>query len=147
MRRAVKRERTHSYSSFATDAYSNTRPRPSYRLQYALFLDKKTTFELTLTIAGIDIFSPRFAFHTLNTLLIILTSRSSIDLSPASNHPKRRIWQEAVTTLFLTSPECGIPREQHMHYAQARDTEFPPYLLSFTGTPGERHVENLKVHA
>ena len=32
-----------------------------------------------------------------------------------------------------------------MHYAQARDTEFPPYLLNFTGTPGERHVENLKV--
>ena len=32
-----------------------------------------------------------------------------------------------------------------MHYAQARDTEFPPYLLNFTGMPGERHVENLKV--
>ena len=69
----------------------------------------------------------------------------SVDLTPASNHPKRRIWQEAITTLFLTSPECGIPKEQPMHYAQARDTEFPPYLLNFTGMPGERHVENLKV--
>lgn len=32
-----------------------------------------------------------------------------------------------------------------MHYAQARDSEHPPYLLNFAGTPGERHVENLKV--
>ncbi|CAL1695681.1 unnamed protein product [Somion occarium] len=76
---------------------------------------------------SIDIFSPR------------------IDLSPASIHPKRRIWQEAITALFLTSPECGIPNEQHMHYAEARDSEYPPYLLDFAGTPGERHVENLKI--
>ena len=32
-----------------------------------------------------------------------------------------------------------------MVFAQARDSEFPPYLLDFRGTPGERHVENLKV--
>jgi len=32
-----------------------------------------------------------------------------------------------------------------MTFAQARDSEFPPYLLNFAGTPGERHVENLKV--
>lgn len=32
-----------------------------------------------------------------------------------------------------------------MTFAQARDSEFPPYLLDFAGSPGERHVENLKV--
>ena len=32
-----------------------------------------------------------------------------------------------------------------MVFAQGRDSEFPPYLLDFCGTPGERHVENLKV--
>ncbi|KAL4242145.1 hypothetical protein ABKN59_001961 [Abortiporus biennis] len=76
---------------------------------------------------SIDIFSPR------------------IDLTPSSLHPKRRIWQEAITTLFLTSPECGIPKEQKMNFAQARDSEYPPYLLDFAGSPGERHVENLKI--
>lgn len=33
-----------------------------------------------------------------------------------------------------------------MTYAQARDSEYPPYLLDFTGTPGERHAENIKVN-
>lgn len=32
-----------------------------------------------------------------------------------------------------------------MEFAQARDIEYPPYLLGFSGSPGERHVENLKV--
>lgn len=32
-----------------------------------------------------------------------------------------------------------------MQFAQARDAEYPPYLLAFAGTPAERHVENLKV--
>lgn len=32
-----------------------------------------------------------------------------------------------------------------MKFAQARDSEYPPYLLAFAGSPAERHVENLKV--
>jgi hypothetical protein len=32
-----------------------------------------------------------------------------------------------------------------MQFAEARDYEYPPYLLDFMGSPGERHVENLKV--
>jgi hypothetical protein len=32
-----------------------------------------------------------------------------------------------------------------MAFAQAPDAEYPPYLLDFAGSPGERHVENLKV--
>lgn len=32
-----------------------------------------------------------------------------------------------------------------MHYIQARNSEFPPYLVNFQGSPGERHVENIKV--
>lgn len=70
----------------------------------------------------------------------------SIDLSPSSPHAKRRIWQEAITTLLLTDARCAIPKSQVMDFAQARDSEYPPYLLSFSATPGERHVENLKVN-
>ncbi|RDB29648.1 hypothetical protein Hypma_015565 [Hypsizygus marmoreus] len=76
---------------------------------------------------SIDIFSPR------------------LDVSSSSLHAKRRIWQESITTLLLTTPGCAIPKEQTMTFAQARDSEFPPYLLDFHGTPGERHVENLKI--
>ena len=32
-----------------------------------------------------------------------------------------------------------------MEFKQARHNEYPPYLLRFEGSPGERHVENLKV--
>ena len=32
-----------------------------------------------------------------------------------------------------------------MQFLQARDWEYPPYLQNFLGSPGERHVENLKV--
>lgn len=32
-----------------------------------------------------------------------------------------------------------------MMFAESRDSEYPPYLLDFLGTPGERYVENLKV--
>jgi hypothetical protein len=68
-----------------------------------------------------------------------------LDISSSSPHTRRRIWQEAITALFLTSPDCKIPDEQPMHYIQARNSEFPPYLVSFQGSPGERHVENIKV--
>ncbi|KAG9222767.1 hypothetical protein CCMSSC00406_0004681 [Pleurotus cornucopiae] len=68
-----------------------------------------------------------------------------LDISPSSIHIRRRIWQETITTLILTSPDCQIPPEQDMLFAQARDSEFPPYLLDFLGSPSERHVENLKV--
>ncbi|THV07730.1 hypothetical protein K435DRAFT_772567 [Dendrothele bispora CBS 962.96] len=76
---------------------------------------------------SIDVFSPQLA------------------ISYPSPHTKRRIWQESITTLFLTNNECKIPDKQTMTFAQARDSEFPPYLLNFVGTPGERHVENLKI--
>ncbi|KAF9496158.1 hypothetical protein BDN71DRAFT_1482328 [Pleurotus eryngii] len=68
-----------------------------------------------------------------------------LDISPSSIHIRRRIWQETITTLILTSPDCQIPPDQDMLFAQARDSEFPPYLLDFLGSPGERHVENLKI--
>lgn len=71
----------------------------------------------------------------------------SLDISSFSPHTKRRIWQESISALLLTSSECKIPDNQCMAYAQARDSEFPPYLLDFSGSPGERHVENLKVSA
>ncbi|OCH96097.1 hypothetical protein OBBRIDRAFT_787550 [Obba rivulosa] len=76
---------------------------------------------------SIDIFSPR------------------VDLSPSCPHTKRRIWQEALTTLLLTSAETKIPKEQTMQFKEARDDEYPPYLLNFLGSAGERHVENLRI--
>jgi hypothetical protein len=38
-----------------------------------------------------------------------------------------------------------MPEEQRMQFAEAPDSEYPPYLLNFTHSPAERHVENLKV--
>ncbi|KAH9178928.1 hypothetical protein EDB89DRAFT_2172217 [Lactarius sanguifluus] len=58
---------------------------------------------------SIDVFSPR------------------LDVSPSSPHTRRRIWQEAITALFLTSPECKIPDKQ-------------PMVLR-----GKGHVENIKI--
>ena len=49
-------------------------------------------------------------------------------------------------TLFLTNKDTEIPKGQEMQFKEARDGEFPPYLTEFKGTPGERMVENLKVH-
>ncbi|KAJ8486761.1 hypothetical protein ONZ45_g14559 [Pleurotus djamor] len=68
-----------------------------------------------------------------------------LDLSPSSLHVKRRIWQETLTTLILTASDCKIPEGQAIMFAQARDLEYPPYLLDFAGTPAERHVENMKI--
>jgi hypothetical protein len=50
-----------------------------------------------------------------------------------------------VSTILLTDPDCRIPSNQPMTFAQARDSEHSPYLLNFTGTPGERHAENMKI--
>lgn len=74
-------------------------------------------------------------------LLILLR----LDISSSSPHTRRRIWQEAITVLFLTSSECKIPYKHPVHYIRSRDSEFPPYLVKFQGSPGERHVENIKV--
>ncbi|TRM60170.1 hypothetical protein BD626DRAFT_408024 [Schizophyllum amplum] len=76
---------------------------------------------------SIDIFSPH------------------LDLTPFSLHAKRRIWQESISTLLLTNTQCRIPSKQKMLFAEGRDSEYPPYLLDFAGSPGERHVENLKI--
>ncbi|KAH9486975.1 hypothetical protein JR316_0001041 [Psilocybe cubensis] len=94
---------------------------------------------------SVDIFSPRY-FHPISEFTDkYLTPNSRLDISSSSIHTKRRIWQESITTLLLTDPKCKIPKEQAMAFAQARDSEFPPYLLDFMDTPGERHVENLKI--
>ena len=83
--------------------------------------------------------------ESLPSVLPCLLNSFRLDLSPSSPHTRRRIWQETITALFLTSPECKIPDKQPMHYIQAKCSEFPPYLLNFQGSPGERHVENIKV--
>ena len=68
-----------------------------------------------------------------------------MDVSSNSLHVKRRIWQEVISILLLTDEHCRIPKDQKMVYKQAPDSEYPPYLLDFAGSPAERHVENLKV--
>lgn len=79
------------------------------------------------------------------SILSYLLNSFRLDISRSSAHTRRRIWQEAITALFLTSPECKIPNTQPMHYIRAKCSEFPPYLLNFQGSPGERHAENIKV--
>ncbi|XP_006454307.1 hypothetical protein AGABI2DRAFT_197252 [Agaricus bisporus var. bisporus H97] len=71
--------------------------------------------------------------------------RIQLDLTPSSIHLKRRIWQETVSTLLFTDPKTCIPNDQPVIYAQARDSEYPPYLLQFSGSPAERHAENIKI--
>ncbi|KAI0361534.1 hypothetical protein OH77DRAFT_1545714 [Trametes cingulata] len=98
---------------------------------YFMFINMSITRRLVKKLArridfSIDIFSPR------------------LDLSSTSPHTKRRIWQEAISTLLLTDDTTRIPEKQKMEFKQARDSEYPPYLLQFMGSPGERHVENLK---
>ena len=66
-------------------------------------------------------------------------------MSPSSAHIRRRIWQEALSILILTSPETKVGREQKMLFAEAPNAEWPPYLLGFRNTAGERHIENIKV--
>lgn len=87
----------------------------------------------------------QYKYSFLKLLGVDLSHR--LDTSPSSVHLKRRIWQEAVSTLVFTDPETHIPEKQEMVYAQARDSEYPPYLLDFTGSPGERHAENIKVRS
>lgn len=66
-------------------------------------------------------------------------------MSPNSPHIRRRIWQESLGVLILTDPLCRIPAKHQIAFAEAQKFSWPPYLLDFQGTPGERHVENLKV--
>ncbi|KAG9120764.1 hypothetical protein FRC07_003616 [Ceratobasidium sp. 392] len=80
---------------------------------------------------GIDIFSPR------------------LDISPSSKHLKQRIWQESMTTLLLAAPQCKMPISQKMMFVEGvevtSEESTPPYLLDFSGSPAERHLENLKI--
>ncbi|QRW03458.1 hypothetical protein RhiLY_02457 [Ceratobasidium sp. AG-Ba] len=79
----------------------------------------------------LDIFSPR------------------LDVSPSSKHLQQRIWQESVTTLLLAAPQCRMPTSQKMVFVDGVENSSgelaPPYLLGFSGSPAERHVENLKI--
>ncbi|CAG8784912.1 12733_t:CDS:2, partial [Racocetra fulgida] len=60
-----------------------------------------------------------------------------------SKHIKQRIWQETWTTLFLTSEKFKMSKDKIVAYSQSPYR--PPYLLNFTGSVAERHVENLKI--
>jgi hypothetical protein len=96
-----------------------------------------------ITVLGVDIFSPRCVF--LGNLPILHSDLIRLDISPNSIHTKRRIWQESVSALLLTDKGCRIPIKQEMVFTESRDSEYPPYLIDFIGTPGERYAENLKV--
>lgn len=47
--------------------------------------------------------------------------------------------------MILTDSSTKIPLVHAMQYAESRELIYPPYLLNFEKTPGERHVENLKI--
>lgn len=84
----------------------------------------------------------------------------SIDIfSPnldTAKHIIRRIQQEMLSTLLLADPDFKMRRKPDeplvfWNLSEAAklpdDGEggLPPYLLGFTGSQGERHLENLKV--
>jgi hypothetical protein len=58
-------------------------------------------------------------------------------------HIKRRVWQEALSTVLLSGREYRMPLNQLVTFSVQDDC--PPYLLAFQGTAAERHVENLKI--
>ncbi|KAF9436637.1 hypothetical protein BGZ76_003398 [Entomortierella beljakovae] len=58
-------------------------------------------------------------------------------------HIKRRIWQETWTTTLLVEESFKMPTDKVVAYSQSPHR--PPYLLNFSGTIAERHVENLRI--
>ncbi|CAG8529899.1 7731_t:CDS:2 [Ambispora gerdemannii] len=60
-----------------------------------------------------------------------------------NKHIKRRIWQETWTTLLLTCDQFKMPEKKIVAFSQS--SYRPPYLLNFSGSVAERHIENLKV--
>ncbi|CAG8473103.1 3957_t:CDS:2 [Funneliformis caledonium] len=60
-----------------------------------------------------------------------------------AKHIKRRVWQETWSTLLLTSEQFKMRDGKTVAFSQSPFR--PPYLLNFSGTVAERHVENLKI--
>ncbi|KAF9204066.1 hypothetical protein BGZ49_005733 [Haplosporangium sp. Z 27] len=58
-------------------------------------------------------------------------------------HIKRRVWQETWTTTLLVEDQYKMPAGKVVAFSQSPHR--PPYLLNFTGTVAERHVENLRI--
>ncbi|KAF9956753.1 hypothetical protein BGZ72_002478 [Mortierella alpina] len=58
-------------------------------------------------------------------------------------HIKRRVWQETWTTTLLVDESFKMPTDKVIAYSQSPHR--PPYLLNFSGTVAERHVENLRI--
>ena len=96
--------------------------------------------DASILASTFSLLSKCMSFLTLPSL-----TENSLDITPYSPHVKRRIWQESISTLLLATEDCRIPASQKMEYAYSTDSQWPPYLLEFQGTPGERHAENLKV--
>ncbi|KIO16308.1 hypothetical protein M407DRAFT_232679 [Tulasnella calospora MUT 4182] len=38
-----------------------------------------------------------------------------------------------------------MPKSQNLVFNEAPSGDWPPYLMDFSGSPAERHVENLKI--
>ncbi|KAG9029422.1 hypothetical protein FRB95_005315 [Tulasnella sp. JGI-2019a] len=76
---------------------------------------------------SIDIFSPQ------------------LDISSSSVHTLQRIHQESVSAILLADPTCRMPTSERMIYVEGPKSEWPPYLTRFSGSPAERHSENLKI--
>ncbi|RIA81350.1 hypothetical protein C1645_700902 [Glomus cerebriforme] len=87
--------------------------------------------------------------HRYKSFVKVMKKRLDFSLniySPKLNfakHIKRRIWQETWTTLLLTSEQFKMHDGKTVAFSQSPFR--PPYLLNFSGTVSERHVENLKI--
>ncbi|ELU39241.1 hypothetical protein AG1IA_06731 [Rhizoctonia solani AG-1 IA] len=90
----------------------------------------------------------RLELHTFQLMPPPMKHFSRLDISPESQHLQHRIWKESLSTLLLASPQCQMPTSQRLVFAEgievASQNPVPPYLLDFSLSPAERHIENLK---
>lgn len=63
---------------------------------------------------SIDIFSPH------------------IDIEPwTSVHVKRRVWEETLSAVIMTSETMGMPPGKEVLYSESREGRWPPFLVNF----------------
>ncbi|CAG8515043.1 15568_t:CDS:2 [Rhizophagus irregularis] len=112
--------------------------------------------KITIAVIAINVFILLIVFwhiviHTDRYKSFVKVMKKRLDFSlniysprlDFAKHIKRRVWQETWTTLLLTSEQFKMHENKTVAFSQSPFR--PPYLLNFSGTAAERHVENLKI--
>ncbi|KAG8948531.1 hypothetical protein FRC04_009741 [Tulasnella sp. 424] len=98
---------------------------------------------------GLNIYFAAVNLSCIRVLIKRITRRLDFNIfSPRLNtvmHVNRRIYQESISILLLALPQCRMPPSQNLVFNEAFGGDWPPYLMDFSGSPAERHVENLKI--